>query len=193
MSKHLSVASAALCSCLALTAQAGPIPYPDVGSEASENSFVAAADGDISAYFFATGASYISRIGLWINGVSTGIYGLQNNLSAYGDSIVLGTASAGDALMFELQVQSTSSSWYSVAWFNSDSKNHTYATDFGGDSLIPMGTYVGFEDLPNLGDLDYNDHQFVFTNISTSVPEPWSITLFGLGLAALGAVRRRAS
>ena len=192
MSKQLSVVSAALCSCLALSAQAGPIPYPDVGFEAVENSFVAASDGDITAYFFATSASYVSRIGLWINGISTGIYGLQNDTSVYGDSLVLGTANAGDSLMFELQVLSTSSSWYSVAWFNSDSKNHAYATDFSGDSLIPVGTYVGFEDLPKLGDFDYNDHQFVFTNIGTSVPEPWSIALFGLGIAALGFARKRA-
>lgn len=193
MSKHLKVAAVALSSCLALSAQAGPIPYPDVGTEAPGNTFSAAADGDITAYFFATSASYVSRIGVWINGIAPVIYGLKNNESAYGDSLVLGTASAGDSLVFELQVQNTDSSWYSVAWFNSDLKNHTYSTDFGGDALIPMGTYVAFEDLPELGDLDYNDHQFVFTNISTSVPEPWTIALFGLGLAALGFARKRAA
>jgi hypothetical protein len=194
MSKHLRVAAVALSSCLAFSAQAGTIPYPDVGSVAPANSFVAEGDGAVTAYFYDTSAAYTSRIGLWINGVSTGLYGLTNKTSSYGDSFFLGNANAGDELVFELQVQNTNSSWYSLAFLNPDGNNHTYATDFGGDGLIPLGTYVSFEDVPGLGDKDYNDHQFVFTNIrNASVPEPLSLILFGLGAAALGFARRRAA
>lgn len=194
MLKHLQVAAVALSSCLAFSANAGTIPYPDVGQVSPANSFVADADGAITAYFYDTSAAYTSRIGLWINGVSTGLYGLSNKTSAYGESFFLGNANAGDELVFELQVLSTNSSWYSVASFNSDGKNHTYSTDFGGDGLIPGGIYVSFEDVPGLGDHDYNDHQFVFTNIrNASVPEPLSLILFGLGAAALGFARRRAA
>jgi len=194
MLKQVSLTVAALCVSLSMSAQAGPIPYPDIGTPAPANSFVAEADGAITAYFFATSAGYDSRIGLWANGSLVGDYGLLNHSSSYGDSFLFGNVFAGDELVFELQVLDTKGSWYSLATSNSDGKNHTYATDFSGDSLIPKGTYVGFEDLPNLGDIDYNDHQFVFTNVkNTTVPEPFSLALFGLGVAALGFARKRAA
>lgn len=193
MLKQLSLTVITLCASLAMSAQAGPIPYPDVGTPAPANSFVAEADGAITAYFFATSAGYTSRIGLWANGSQVGDYGLLNHSSSYGDPFVFGDVIAGDELIFELQVL-TAGSWYSLVSSNSDGLNHTYATDFGGDSAIPSGTYVAFEDLPSLGDVDYNDHQFVFTNVrNTTVPEPFSLALFGLGIAALGFARKRAA
>lgn len=194
MLKQVSLTAIALCASLAMSSQAATIPYPDIGTPAPANTFVAEADGAITAYFFATSAGHTSRIGLWADGVQVGGYGLQNHTSSYGDSYVFGNVTAGAQLVFELQVLTTSGSWYSLATSNSDGKNHTYATAWAGDSLIPEGTYIGFEDLPNLGDVDYNDHQFVFTNVkNTTVPEPLSLALFGLGVAALGFARKRAA
>ncbi|MEN0036273.1 MAG: DUF4114 domain-containing protein [Cellvibrio sp.] len=194
MLKQVSLTAIALCASLTMSAQAATIPYPDIGTPAPANSFVAEADGEITAYFFATSAGYTSRIGLWADGVQVGGYGLQNHSSSYGDSYVFGNVTAGAELVFELQVLTTSGSWYSLATSNSDGLNHTYATAWGGDGDIPAGTYIGFEDLPNLGDIDYNDHQFVFTNVkNTTVPEPFSLALFGLGVAALGFARKRAA
>jgi hypothetical protein len=195
MFKQVSIAAIALSASLAMSANAGTIPYPDIGTPALANSFTADADGAVTAYFYATDAGYDSMIGLWVNGISTGLYGLMNHTSSYGDSFFLGNVSAGDSLVFELKVLTTGTSWYSDMALNSDGKNHTYATDFGGGGAIPLGsyTYVAFEDLPNLGDTDYNDHQFAFTNIKTNVPEPFSIVLFGLGIAVLGFARKRAA
>lgn len=193
MFKQVSIAAIALSASLAMSAHAGPIPYPNIGTPAPENSFTATSDGAVYAYFFSSDASYQSRIGLWADGVQVGGYGLINHSSNYGDSFLFGNVSAGDALVFELQVLTTGGSWYSIATSNADGLNHTYATDFAGGAPIPAGTYVAFEDLPSLGDVDYNDHQFVFTNVTTSVPEPFSLVLFGLGIAALGFARKRAA
>lgn len=191
MSRQVGIAAIALSVSLAMSVNAGTIPYPNVGTIAPENSFTAMADGAVYAYFFSSNASYKSRIGLWVDGTQIGDYGLINHSSSYGDSYLFGNVSAGNELVFELQVLSTGGSWYSIASSNSDGLNHTYATDYAGDASVPAGTYVAFEDLPSLGDVDYNDHQFVFTNVTTKVPEPFSLILFGLGLAALGLARKR--
>lgn len=173
---------------------ADAIPYANAGTIAPTNSFVAAHTGQVVAYFYASDAAYDSEIGLWVNGVNTGIYGLPNHSSSQGDMLVLGNVHAGDELVFELYVNSTHSSWYSDPSLNSDDVNHAYSTHFSGNNLIPAGTYIGFEDLPNhSSDWDYNDHQFVFTNVGrcTSTPEPASMALMAGGLGLLGLWKKR--
>jgi hypothetical protein len=177
---------------LAFTVSAGPIPYGNIGTQAPAATFMAAATGDVKAYFFATDAGYDSEIGLLVNGVDTGIYGLPNHSSSHGNMLDFGNVNAGDQLVFVLKVITTGSSWYSDPALNSDTANHVYSTAFGGDAQIPAGTYVAFEDLPNgSADWDYNDHQFVFTNVGSNIPEPSSFALVGLGLLAAGLTLRR--
>src|ERR1035437_598492 len=171
---------------------AGSIPYGNIGTEAPSATFTAVATGDVMACFYATDAGYDSEIGMSVNGGPVGPVGLMNHGSSYGDSFNLGHVNAGDTIVFALDVLSTSSFWYSDPAMNSDLGNHAYSTGFGGDSKIPAGIYVGFEDQPvTASDLDYNDHQFVFTNIASSVPEPASLALMGLGLLSLGLLGRR--
>lgn len=170
-------------------------------SSASALTFVATGTGPITAYFVGETAGYGSRIGMLVNGVSTGVYGLQNHNSAYGQSLVLGNVTIGDIITFELQVAPSEFngpppgyqySVYSNPTLNSDGLEHTVTSVFAGDAFIPVGTYVGFEDLIGLGDQDFDDHQFVFTGVQSTVPEGGSsLILLGLALGGLGFMRRK--
>jgi hypothetical protein len=68
---------------------------------------------------------------------------------------------------------------------------------FGGVCLttgIPAGQYIGMEDLDagHSSDWDYNNVQYVFTNVGASVPDGGTTaSLLGFALAALGLLSRR--
>lgn len=186
--------AAAVLALSSLSASAGPVPYPNPGilNPVTYN-FTAASTGDVVAYFWGSTAGYTSTLSLLVNGVDTGITGLNNHTSVYGDFLNFGSVNAGDALVFRLNVLSTGDAWYSNAALNYDGLNHIYSTDFAGDAFIPSGTFVSFEDLPYGGDLNYNDEDFVFTNVRdlNAVPEPLSALLLASGLLGAAVVRRR--
>lgn len=182
------------------SAHAGPIPYPNAGTEnPTLYTFTAAATGDITAYFFGSGAGYTNELTMLVNGVASGIQGLNNQTSSVGDSLVLGSVTAGDVIVFVMVNLSPGNvgPWYSEKSRNSDGTNHVYSTDFAGNGTVPAGVYVGFEDLDagDGSDFNYFDETFVFTNIavSTGVPEPGSLALVLGALAAVGAARKRKS
>ncbi len=192
------IAAAAALALAAFTAQAGTIPYPSGGTENSVlYTFTASSTGSIGAYFFAGAtAAYTNELTMLVNGTATGIQGLNNKTSGYGSYLDLGTVTAGDVIVFKMVNLSpgTVGPWYSDKSMNSDGVNHVYSTDFAGDTSIPGGTYVAFEDLRGGGDFNYNDLAFVFTNVTTttSVPTPSPLTLVLAAGAAAALLRRQA-
>lgn len=194
------LALAATIGLVAVSAQAiTPLPkYPNRGTANPVTyTFKAAHTGDITAWYTGSTAGYTENLGLMINGVGTGITGLSNKASAYGDKLVLGHAKRGDKLVFLTNVATTNKTYYSDQSLNADGVNHIFSADFAGDSKVPAGIYVAFEDLWKGGDFNYFDETFVFDNVASQsvggVPEPasWAMLIAGFGMTGAALRRRR--
>jgi len=188
-------------------ARADAIPYPNVGTVNSTTyTFTAATSGDVIAYFTGSGAGFDNKLGLLINGVDHGIYGLDDHSSAPGDQLDFGPVNAGDVLTFVLLINGSAKIYsdpsLNLAYDGSAGHQHVYATPYSATSPIfgssPAGLFVGFEDqrFPS-GDFNYDDADFVVTNVSVSVPGPVvgaglpGLVMAGSGVIALMRRRRQ--
>ena len=203
LKKFLGASALSAALAFAGHASAGIIPYPDVGTiNPVTYVFTAQNTGEIDAFFVGSSASLEENIGLYVNGLSTGVTELNNHTSSQGDMVDLGMAHAGDILTFVMYIPPANGSplpaptWSSDPTQNSDGIQHIYSTDvFAGQAYggSPAGTYVGWEDLPKgSSDFDYNDDQYIFVNVSTTVPEAstWAMMMAGFGALAFAAFRR---
>jgi hypothetical protein len=195
------------------------IPYASVGTYNSDvYTFTATATGDVVAYFAGSGAAYDNQLGLLVNGVQQGGFGLDDHSSPVGQAYDFGSVTAGSTLVFILENLSLGKNAYSDPSLNvsydsgpasgtTNGHNHVYSTFYDGlnpgsgtaalnTAGVPHGTFVAFEDLQFPGaDYNYNDETFVFTNVSTAigVPEPSSALIVALtvGLAGFGVALNR--
>jgi len=139
--------AALLISLLVLVSQgnavASSIPYANIGTiNPVDYTFVAQQTGTVNAYFAGSSAAYNEILGLAINGVNTGSWGLENKNSAIGQEFSW-NVKAGDVLTFTDYVwgynpvqyngSNPTGGLYALstnASQNIDGNNHVYAAAF---------------------------------------------------------------
>src|SRR5262249_26586427 len=148
---------------MAQVAFADAIPYPSVGiPNPVTYTFTATTTGEVIAYFAGSDGGFDLELGLLVNGVSTGIFGLDNHSSIVGQSLDLGHVSAGDTLVFVLQNNTLGLNAYSDPSLNAAydvsgavGHKHVYSTRYTATAAkfgsIPLGSFCSFEcqEFPN--------------------------------------------
>lgn len=182
----------AVIACAAVPAAADPVGLIDTSGRQ-----LVATGGEVKIYFAGSSANFDSVL-YWVS--SGGVQGpfFPNHSTAVGSVISLGTFAPGTILTFRLDVLSSGHQFFTgPAAGNPDNLVHAGYTLFAANGTIPdSGLLVGFEDLFGGGDMDYDDHLFVFTNVgpaAVATPEPATLILMSTGLAGIGAaaVRKR--
>jgi hypothetical protein len=177
--------------------QASVIPYDPVNlaTPNPDNYYFTTTSTEVTLYDAPSSAGDTDMLSVSINGgtpISTGL----NNRMAVGSPFSF-AVTPGEKLTFSIFNTFTVSTLYSSSSLNSDGYNHAYAQNYVGGSIssfgtIPSGTYVGFEDLKQgqQTDFDYNDLTFVATNLKlTVVPETTTLVggalLSGMGMLVM--------
>jgi hypothetical protein len=183
-----------------LSAWGDIIPYPNVGTIAPTVPLLATATGDIDGYFYGFSAGDLDLIQMCdITQGTCSAFGLPNQTTTVGTEDDFGSVFAGDVIVFNLENTDNGDTILSSdPTLSADGINHAYITPYTdtgstAEAGIPPGIFVGMEDLSlSQGtDLDYNDDQFVFTNVSMNVvPEP-SLVILCAGFLVLLPVARR--
>jgi hypothetical protein len=146
-----------------------------------------AEDGNVMVQFLGYEAAYTNTLWLHSPVLSGPIF--VNKTTPVGSIFDLGPFPAGTPLVFDIFVHNTGHTYYTGdASANPDNVIHALV-----DFLCNYLANVGFEDLWNGGDRDYNDLRFSVSNVSaTQVPEPSTYALLLAALLALAVVNTNA-
>ena len=145
-----------------------------------------AEDGNVTVQFLGYEAAYTNTLWLHSPVLSGPIF--VNKTTPVGSTFDLGLFPAGTPLVFDIFVHNTGHTYYTGdASANPDNVVHALI-----DFLCNHIANIGFEDLWNGGDLDYNDLRFSVSNVSaTQVSEPPVYALLLSALLVLAVVARR--
>lgn len=170
-------------SCGAMAAQPRAINLTPTSAK-----LFAATAGEVILTFLAKESGYSSD--LYLQGNTDAV--LNNQTALPGLQYSLGSFQAGAELAFTMFVKNTGFAYYTgEASRNPDSFIHA-AYDITSSQTLN----IGFEDIFNGGDRDYNDLVFSLSNVSVgttvvAVPEPEIYATFAVGLMLIGFVARR--
>ncbi len=155
--------------------------------------FFVASDGKVQARFLGSDTDYESTLFLVSPG-DLGNTGIFTVTSQPGSAFDLGYHSAGTELVFKLSVHNSQQNYFSgAASRNPDGIAHAMATTSLLDNDLYV-TRVGFEDLFNGGDRDFNDFTFELFNVIDppgAVAEPSVFMLFFCGIFSMVIFIRR--
>ncbi|MDP2071318.1 DUF4114 domain-containing protein [Methylotenera sp.] len=166
------------------------VPRPYALTPSTDSLYVATA-GEVILTFLSKTASYSSD--LYLQGTEDSI--LNNQKVTPGTQFSLGSFQAGAELAFTIFVKTTGFAYYT----GDENKNPDKFIHSAFDITSGQSVNVGFEDIFNGGDRDYDDLVFSLNNVVvgklpvTPVPEPQTYALLLAGLLMLGAVKRRKS
>ncbi len=180
------LAAVALVSCAGI-AQSAPV----LGAQLYWNG------GDVTIEVQGSTAGYLSELRLYYSATSYFVAYNAPNGNPIGTTVTLTDAlidsfiDVGDEMVFGIRVTNTGD----VFKMGPASRNADGLIHAAVDATARAGWLrVGFEDIYGGGDRDYDDNVFDFRGgLRTNVPEPGSLALVGLALAAAGAAARRRS
>jgi hypothetical protein len=145
--------------------------------------------GEVKATFLGLTAAFSDDLYLESPTNALGII-FNNQSTPVGTEVSLGTFTAGTELILRIHVNNTGDDFFSgPASLNPDGIEHAVVDD----TFALNTSYVGFEDLLDGGDKDYNDLKISLTNTTTSVvaPLPGTILMVSAGMGLMALLKRQ--